>query len=71
LVKAFLGAVTFVDHKRVFTKEALMRIGLEQVASETGFDRIAKAGREWAPDHADSISPENWNSFLERLKLKK
>ena len=46
VVRQFLNSIAFIDAKRPYTKEILMRIDLEQVASTLTFQTLGQSGKK-------------------------
>jgi hypothetical protein len=63
-----LKCIIFEDAKRPYTKEILMRIALDEIASDIGFDVIASQLEELQQQFDDTFDYEDWESFLEKMK---
>ncbi len=59
-----LASIAFLDAKRPYTKDILMRIDLARLAIQTGIDNLRLYAESVHPYFAPSLTLENWNEFL-------
>ncbi len=64
----FLKSITFLDAKRVFTKEVLMRIDLLTIASEIEETYIAKELMRLNLELSENINIDTWMDFLDEIQ---
>ncbi len=63
----FIKSIVFLDMKRVYTKEILMRIALNKIALHTAFAEIIGNSTILPEKIRDSLSEKSWDLYLERL----
>jgi len=59
-----LRSLTFLDSKRPYTKDILMRIDLLKVAKHLGFDNVCRLDAELPESILQSLTREKWDEFL-------
>lgn len=59
-----LKAITFIDAKRPYTKDALMRINLFKIAEHLGFKDARKLISHLPEDILQRLTWENWDAFF-------
>jgi hypothetical protein len=59
-----LGSLTFLDAKRPYTKDVLMRIDLLKVADHVSFEKVCELATRLAPSVSQLPTLEKWNEFL-------
>ncbi len=64
LVQTFLASITFVDSKRPYTKDVLMRIEMKKVAEQIGFKAVLKQLEENKNKLLPFVTQEKWEAFL-------
>lgn len=69
IVKQFLQSIVFVDAKRPYTKELLMRINLTQVASDVSFDSLCLLWDELGYKPSISVASSDFEEFKQRLLI--
>lgn len=62
--RELLSSITFLDSKRPFTKDILMRLALHRLANDLSFDEIANGVMALSDHLIDKIDEEKWNAFL-------
>lgn len=62
--RELLSSITFLDSKRPFTKDILMRLALHRLANDLSFDEIANGVMALYAPLIDKIDEEKWNAFL-------
>ncbi len=62
--RELLSSITFLDSKRPFTKDILMRLALHRLANDLSFEEIANGVRALSDHLIDKIDEEKWNAFL-------
>lgn len=67
LCKSFLKSITFIDAKRVFTKDILMRIDLAKLASILGYQFIEEQISILNKDYNLSVSASHFDKYLSEL----
>lgn len=68
--KTFLQAITFPDAKRMFTKEVLKRIDLNQLAELMTENTLVEKLNLLNSEYNLNLSVNKWNSYLKLLKPK-
>ncbi len=63
-----LKCIIFEDAKRPYTKEILMRIALDEIASDAGYDMIATQLEELQKQFEIGLDYEVWEKFLDKMK---
>jgi hypothetical protein len=63
-VSDFLKSIVFQDSKRMITKEVLMRIDLQEVASFFSFHTICKELENYPELNVTKISPQEWEDYV-------
>lgn len=64
----FLASITFADAKRRFTKEALMRINLQQLAAALSQQYLQQQVERLNSRYALNVSIQRWNEYLQWLR---
>lgn len=67
VVRKFLQAIVFVDAKRPYTKEALMRIDLKRAADKLSFDDLHALWAEINFSPAENLSESDFEEYKNRL----
>ena len=67
IVKRFLQSIVFVDAKRPYTKESLMRIDLAHVALQSPFDTLEAFWAETGYKPRVPVSEFDWDEYRQRL----
>ena len=68
-VKEFLSSLVFINSKRPYTKEILMRLNYENLIKRTDYKSFLKFYREnLADDIGVSFSESNFNTFKDSFK---
>ena len=63
----FLKSLVFLDDKRAYTKELLMRIDLVKIAENVSFDEIEKAADSSVPIYRDEVTEKTWERYIKML----
>ncbi len=63
-IQDLLSSITFLDSKRPFTKDILMRLDIHRLAKDLSFVEIANDVKARSEDLARKIDQEKWRSFL-------
>lgn len=63
-IRDLLLSITFLDSKRPFTKDILMRLNIHLLAEDLDYNEIENAVKKYAPNLLDEIDEEKWNPFL-------
>ena len=66
-VQRLLGALVFLDAKRPYTKQILMRIALDRVASNLTFDALFPQLRRMGLELNLDVTERDWESFLNEV----
>ncbi len=69
IVKQFLEAVVFVDAKRPYTKEVLMRIDLESVAQQLSFDEMRTFWSDIGYEPKVSVTEADFETYRQSLSV--
>jgi hypothetical protein len=67
-VQELLGSLVFLDAKRPYTKQVLMRIALNRVASDTTFPALASLLHRLGGGLCLNVTERDWHAFLEVVK---
>jgi len=67
LAQQLLHSLVFLDAKRPYTKDVLMRIALDQVAQDVTFPALLRWIEETDGSRLLKITEHDWRSFLEAL----
>lgn len=67
VVRKFLQAIVFVDAKRPYTKEVLMRIDLNRAAAKLSFDELRAVWAEMDFSPAENLSSSDFEEFKKHL----
>ena len=59
-----LKAISFQDAKRPFTKDILMRIAIDKIAIDLGFDYFAEKIKSLNSQFSNEISSSSWESYV-------
>jgi hypothetical protein len=70
-VQQFLKSIVFIDAKRPYTKDVLMRIGIDKIAHEFTYSRIIDQISSLDDILLASMTDNKWYKFLERLNFTK
>lgn len=62
--RELLSSITFLDSKRPFTKDVLMRLALHRLANDLSFEEIANGVMALSDHLGDKIDEDKWNAFL-------
>jgi hypothetical protein len=65
-----LRAITFIDAKRPYTKDILMRIDLLKIASHLGFKKTCEILTILPDNLSQNLTKKKWNDFLEKYSEK-
>ncbi len=66
----FLGSIVFVDAKRPYTKDKLMRVNLERVASALGFETLSAFYQGALKKHLEyEFSQDDFDRYLDTLRV--
>jgi hypothetical protein len=68
LVQKLLRAIAFIEAKRPYTKDVLMRIEMLKVADCLGFENIRSLLTQLPEYITQSLTKEKWNEFLSKNK---
>lgn len=65
----FLKSLVFLDMKRVYTKDILMRIDLSKIAELIPFNEITGEMETGIlpPEFRDVLSEQNWNTYVKKM----
>lgn len=63
-VQKLLRSLTFLDAKRPYTKDILMRIDLFRVGEHLGFDNVWKLAGQFPESLLQLLTRDKWNEFL-------
>jgi len=66
-VKQLLTAVVFLDAKRPYTKDVLMRIGIDKIARDMTYDKIINQIKTLNGKMLVNLTEEKWSAFLEKM----
>lgn len=66
-IRDFIKSLVFLDMKRVYTKDILMRIALSKIAMNTAFAEIIGDSNILPAEKKDSISGKSWDLYLKKL----
>jgi hypothetical protein len=64
-VQMLLRSLTFLDAKRPYTKDILMRINILKVAEHLGFDNVCRLAAQLPGSMLQSLTRKKWDEFLE------
>jgi len=67
LVQRLLGSLVFLDAKRPYTKQILMRIALDRVASDLTFAALQPQLRRLGEGLRVNVTAKDWHLFLNRV----
>jgi hypothetical protein len=67
-VQELLGSLVFLDAKRPYTKQILMRIALAQVASDITFPALVSLLHRLGRGLCLDVTERDWHAFLEVVK---
>jgi len=59
-----LKSLVFSDAKRPYTKDILMRIAIDEIAQDLGFDQILDRIKGLNSQFSDQINISNWKSYI-------
>lgn len=59
-----LHSLTFINSKRPYTKDVLMRIDLLKIAKHLGFDNVRELSNELPENILQSLTCEKWEKFV-------
>lgn len=68
VTQTFLTSIAFLDNKRPYTKDILMRIDLNKVAEHYTIQEINEMNKTFLGDEADVIPAETFETYKEKLK---
>jgi hypothetical protein len=63
----FLKSLVFLDMKRVYTKEVLMRIDLKKIAKSITFEEIVNYVTRLPSKLHDTLMERNWLEYVKKL----
>ncbi|MBI4546367.1 MAG: hypothetical protein HY707_00180 [Ignavibacteriae bacterium] len=63
-VQRLLRSLSFLDSKRPYTKDLLMRIDLIKVAENLGFDAVRRLANQLPETLSATFTRDKWNEFL-------
>lgn len=66
-VQRLLAAIVFLDAKRPYTKDILMRIRLDKVAKDFAYDKIINQIKFLDEKMLINIAEDKWYAFLEKI----
>jgi len=66
-VQQLIAALTFLDAKRPYTKDLLMRISIDRVAGDMTYDDIINQIKFLDKTMVVNITEEKWNYFLKKM----
>jgi hypothetical protein len=66
-VQQLLSSLVFLDAKRPFTKEVLMRIAIDKVASDAAFAALREKLGRMCPGLANDLTARDWQLFTESV----
>ncbi len=69
LVKRFLKSIVFVDAKRPYTKEVLMRLNLTEAAARLTFDTLQGFWSEIGYQPREAVTESDFREYKERLHM--
>ena len=67
VVQEFLKSIAFLDSKRPYTKEILMRIDILKAAKNISFDDLIATTKELHIDY--TFTKDDYNNFIQELSL--
>ena len=67
IVQEFLESIVFLDSKRVYTKELLMRIDLKEAANHSSFEEIKNTLKSISFQQFNKISESDYDKFKNSL----
>lgn len=70
-IQKLLTVITFLDSKRPYTKEVLMRLSLNEVAEYLTFDQIKDIIKLLPTNMPIYLTKNEWNEFLAKDKNKR
>ncbi len=70
LTKDLLRAITFIDAKRPYTKDILMRIDLLKIAGHLGFQKACDILNILPDDISQNLTQKKWDGFFEKYTKK-
>ena len=70
-VQQLLAALTFLDAKRPYTKDLLMRIDIDKVANDMAYDQIRNQVKSLDEKLLFNITKEKWDGFREKINKRK
>jgi hypothetical protein len=67
-VQQLLASITFLDAKRPYTKDVLMRISIDKVAEAVTFEEIINQIKLLDEKMLINVNKEKWNVFLSMIE---
>jgi hypothetical protein len=66
-VQQLLAAIVFVDAKRPYTKDVLMRISVDKIAKDMIYNEIISQIKVLDKKMLANVTKDKWNEFLEKM----
>jgi hypothetical protein len=66
-VKQLLAAIVFLDAKRPYTKDILMRISIDKIAKDMTYDKITDQIESLNENMLVNVTEDKWEVFLEKM----
>jgi hypothetical protein len=63
----FLKSLVFLDDKRSYTKDLLMRIDLNKIAEDMSFNEIVEEVNRSLPEYKNEITVKTWDRYLKTI----
>ncbi|OOP56903.1 MAG: hypothetical protein AYP45_06465 [Candidatus Brocadia carolinensis] len=70
-IQKLLTVITFLDSKRPYTKEVLMRLSLNEVAEDLTFDQIKNIIKDLPTNIPIHLTKNEWDAFLTKDENKR
>jgi hypothetical protein len=67
-VQRLLRSITFRDAKRPYTKQRLMRIGLDRVAKTMTYEELLDQIRKLEEGFIEHVTKDHWNAFVKKMR---
>jgi len=69
-VQKLLASIVFLDAKRPYTKDVLMRISIDKAAQDMTYNQITALIESLDKKMLANVTEDKWDTFLEKLKTK-
>ncbi|MBI3813261.1 MAG: hypothetical protein HY279_02170 [Nitrospinae bacterium] len=66
-VQQLLKAIRFLDAKRPYTKDILMRISIDKIAKDISYDEITNQIKLLEEEMLVDATEDRWNVFVEKI----